>query len=146
MTRRESIEHMLKINLEDALEFVQDGLYNSACNNRSMEDCGDDRDCNDCRAKWLDTEITEDVAQQIFNWLGKHENDTLKITIQFKGLNITEDMPPRKNRLMIVGCDKHLYFCPNKHCSLGLKPLFCYANQQTLRAFTEQGSIIFTIE
>lgn len=145
MTRRESIEHMLKINLEDTLDFLQDGLYNSACNNRSMEDCGDDRDCNDCRAVWLDTEITDDAPKQVLNWLEKHESDTIDIAIRFKGLCILEEMEPIKNQLIVQGCDNYIYFCPNPQCSLGFKPLFCYANQQTLRVFTEEGSVVFTI-
>ena len=145
MTRRESIEHMLKINLEDTLDFLQDGLYNSACNNRSMEDCGDDRDCDDCRAEWLDTEITDDAPKQVLNWLEKHESDIIDISIKCKGLSILEEMDSTKNRLIVQGCDNYIYFCPNQQCSLGFKPLFCYANQQTLRVFTEEGSVVFTI-
>lgn len=145
MTRRESIEHMLKINLEDTLDFLQDGLYNSACTNRSMEDCGDDRDCDDCREAWLDTEITDDAAKQVLNWLEKHKNDTLDITINFPGMFIHADMRPIRKCFLIADKDGGVCFYICEQHFITLTPLFCYANQQTLRVFTEEGSVVFIV-
>jgi hypothetical protein len=92
-----------------------------------------------------DTEITDDAPKQVLNWLEKHESDIIDIAIRFRGLSILEEMDSTKNRLIVQGCNNYIYFCPNPQCSLGFKPLFCYANQQTLRAFTEEGSVVFTI-